>query len=77
MYFSNLICYSCVFICSGVFVRVKGLPYHEKCFKCKNCGLYLKQKGIYLLLLFSVFNMLILTLCKPVRQEHYNEVVLR
>lgn len=42
-------CNECGNLVTGVFVRVKGMPYHEKCFKCKNCGLYLKQKGYFMI----------------------------
>ncbi|KAL3875728.1 hypothetical protein ACJMK2_033650, partial [Sinanodonta woodiana] len=42
-------CQECGNLVTGVFVRVKGLPYHEKCFKCASCGLYLKQKGYFII----------------------------
>lgn len=42
-------CNGCGNMVTGVFVRVKGLPYHEKCFTCFNCGLHLKQKGYFMI----------------------------
>lgn len=42
---SNFWTWRCVFACRGVFVRVKGVPYHPQCFKCTSCGVNLKQKG--------------------------------
>lgn len=34
------------FLCSGVFVRIKGEPLHPECFKCCRCGKNLKNQGI-------------------------------
>lgn len=43
----NMHCGDCNMLVTGVFVRVKGVPYHPQCFKCTSCGVNLKQKGYF------------------------------
>lgn len=43
----SMYCGGCGNMVSGVFVRIKGTPYHPQCFKCASCGLNLKQKGYF------------------------------
>jgi hypothetical protein len=38
-------CKGCNGLCVGVFVRIKGDPYHPECFKCAQCGKNLKNQG--------------------------------
>lgn len=54
---SNFWIWQCVFACRGVFVRVKGVPYHPQCFKCTSCGVNLKQKGkVYISCWIKIYN---------------------
>jgi hypothetical protein len=41
-------CALCSSLIIGVFVRIKGQPMHAECFKCKSCGINLKQKGYFM-----------------------------
>lgn len=40
-------CAKCGNMVSGVFVKIKGNPYHQQCFTCTSCGVNLKQKGYF------------------------------
>jgi len=38
-------CKACGGLCVGVFVRIKGNPFHPECFKCASCSKNLKNHG--------------------------------
>ncbi|XP_060082353.1 PDZ and LIM domain protein Zasp-like isoform X3 [Ylistrum balloti] len=42
-------CGECGNMVMGVFVKVRGVPYHAQCFKCAKCGINLKQKGYFVI----------------------------
>lgn len=42
-------CTKCGNMVSGVFVKIKGQPYHAQCFTCTSCGVNLKQKGYFVI----------------------------
>ncbi|XP_052070182.1 PDZ and LIM domain protein 3-like isoform X2 [Mytilus californianus] len=42
-------CVKCGNMVSGVFVKIKGQPYHAQCFTCTSCGVNLKQKGYFVI----------------------------
>lgn len=42
-------CGECGNMVMGVFVKVRGVPYHAQCFKCVKCGINLKQKGYFVI----------------------------
>jgi len=41
----QMACHACGKVCAGVFVRIRGNPYHPECFTCAICNHNLKNYG--------------------------------